>query len=388
MDQSLVIRNGKVLLPNSNIAETEVRSTDGIIDALGSELKAQEVIDASGGYVLPGLIDIHTHGIGYESAGEGDLRQLAALEAKRGATTFYPTLFAPAQVITDQLRRHRSETNELRDLPQIPGFRLESPYLHHCGGGVSDDICPISTAVTNMLLEAGNGLVKILDIAPELDGAADTTYRLTSQGIAVSIAHTYATIEQAKAVVDAGATMVTHLFDTFEVPLDDDTGVYPCTLIDYLLVEDRVNCEIIGDGTHVAPMLVEKTFRCKSPERLVFVTDSNVGAGLPTGKLTLPGGWGEAFVDGPNNGVRLVDRGMTLSGSALTPIDAFHNAVRLFGKGLAIASKICSATPARIMGLNKGIIAPRMDADFIVLSNEMELLYTICAGKVIYRRDS
>jgi N-acetylglucosamine-6-phosphate deacetylase len=237
-----------------------------------------------------------------------------------------------------------------------------------------------------MLLHAGGGHIKLWDIAPELDGAAETTAQLSALGIVVSIAHTYASIEQAKAVVDAGAKSVTHLFDTFEVPTDDGTGVYPCTLIDYLLVEDRVCCEIIGDGTHVPSTLVEKTFRCKSPERLVFVTDSNVGAGLPTGTLTLPGGWGAAYVDGPNNGVRLVDRDMLLSGSALTPIDAFRNAVELFGKGLATASRICSRTPAELLGVSKGVLAPRMDADIIILSHNLELLCTISRGKIVYRR--
>ncbi|HEY3297179.1 MAG TPA: amidohydrolase family protein [Armatimonadota bacterium] len=386
MDKSLTIRNGNTLLPDGTISRCDVRIENGIIREIEQTLTAGTEFDASGAYVLPGLIDLHTHGIGYESTSLSSLADLAELEAARGATTFYPTFFASPEEIAEQMRRHRSETDELRQVPQVSGFRLESPYLHHAGGGLSENTAPITRETTDMLLDAGGGHIRIWDISPELPGAVQTTGCLSAKGIVVSMAHTYATIEQARAAVDAGLRLVTHLFDTFEAPVSDDSGVYPCGLVDYLLVEDRVNCEIIGDGTHVPSLLVEKAFRCKTGDRLVFVTDSNVGAGLPAGKVTLPGGWGDAYVDGPNNGVRMIDRNMDLSGSALTPIDAFRNAIRLFGKSMAAASKICSRTPAALMGLNKGDLSPGKDADIIILSPELDLLCTISDGRMIYRK--
>ncbi len=326
------------------------------------------------------------HGIGYESASDSMLVEMAELEAAHGATTFYPTLFAPPEKIAEQMRRHRRDTDELLRVPQVGGFRLESPYLHHAGGGSSDDTAPISQETTDMLLQAGGGHIKIWDVSPDLSGAPDAIRYLSGRGIIPSMAHTYATIEQARAAVDAGAKLVTHLFDTFEIPVETESGVYPAGLVDYLLVEDRVTCEIIGDGTHAPSILVEKAFRCKTPDRLVFVTDGNLGAGLPSGKYTLPSGWGAAYIDGPNNGVRLIDRGMLLSGSALTPIDSLRNAVRLFEKDVATASRICSSTPAKLMGLNKGELAPGRDADIIILSSEFELLYTIVGGMIIYKK--
>jgi N-acetylglucosamine-6-phosphate deacetylase len=166
---------------------------------------------------------------------------------------------------------------------------------------------------------------------------------------------------------------------------DPDPGVYPAGLTDYLLVEDRLVCEIIGDGTHVHPLLVEITLRCKTPQRVAFVTDSNYGAGLPPGRYTTPK-WGNIMIDGSNNGVRLCDRGMELAGSALSPIHSFRNVLHLFGKDLAVASQVCSATPARLLGLNKGEIAVGRDADLIVLDQELELLCTIAAGDVVYQR--
>jgi N-acetylglucosamine-6-phosphate deacetylase len=131
---------------------------------------------------------------------------------------------------------------------------------------------------------------------------------------------------------------------------------------------------------------VEKALRCKTPGRLVWVTDGNFGAGLPPGEYEAPG-WGWIVVNGPNEGARLRDRGRALAGSALTPIDALGNIVRLFGKDLATASRLCSGTPARLMGLNKGEIAVGRDADLIVVDESLALAFTLVAGEIVYQRE-
>jgi N-acetylglucosamine-6-phosphate deacetylase len=344
-----------------------------------------ETLDAAGGIVLPGLIDLHTHGIGRESTASDTLDEYAHLEAARGATTFFPTLFGPPAESAERMRRHRRATDELRRLPQVGGFRLESPYLAFAGGGASRDCAPITDETTGMLLDAGGGHVRIWDVSPELPGASGLLRALSAAGIVCSLAHTRASIAQAREAVDAGARLVTHLFDTFVLPSDGEPGVYPAGLVDYLLTEDRVTCEIIGDGTHVHPILVEKALRCKTADRLAWVTDSNFGAALPPGDYEAPG-WGWITVAGPNNGARLRDRGGELAGSALTPLDGLRNAVRLFGRDLATASRLCSATPARLMGLNKGEIGPGRDADLIILDDDLELRSTIAAGRVVYAR--
>ena len=384
--KALVIHHGDVLAPSGEFYSCDVLIRDGRIQEVGPSLEAEAVIDAAGGYVLPGLIDLHTHGIRTESAETGDLREYARIEASFGTTTFYPTFFSPPEESAQQMQRHRRETDELRLLPQIGGFRLESPYLAQTGAGVSKDLVSISPETTGMLLAAAGGHIKIWDVSPELDGAPELIRQLSREGVVCSLAHTQATIAQGRAAVDAGARLVTHLFDVFPLPERTGTGVYPQGLVDYLLVEDRVTCEIIGDGTHVHPLLVEKTFRCKPSDRLVFITDSNYGAGLPPGRYVAPGSWGTVQIDGPNNGVRMVDRDMGLAGSALTPIDSFRNVIRLFHKDITTASHVWSRNPARLMGLNKGEIAPGRDADLIVLDQNLDLCYTIVAGEIVYQR--
>lgn len=385
-DSSLLITNGR-LLCNGALTDGNLFIDSGIIADPRTAPPDVATLNAAGTYVLPGLVDLHTHGIGTTSAYDDLLTEFAAWEARHGATTFFPTLFGPPERTVLALERHLRCTHDLRDLPQIGGFRLESPYLAQSGGGASADLAPISEAMTHSLLKAGRGYIKIWDISPELPGAPEAIKELSTAGVVCSIAHTQATISQARTVVDAGARLVTHLYDTFVVPPITEPGVYPVGLIEYLLLEDRVICEIIGDGTHAHPLQVEMALRCATADRLAFVTDSNVGAGLPAGEFLLPNDWGWAVINGCNNGVRLRDRGNELAGSALTPIDAFRNAVRLFGQNIATASRLCSATPARLLGLNKGEISIGKDADLIILDETLELLYTIVGGKVVFRKD-
>lgn len=380
-DVSIV--GGNVLLPDGSVQRLDVCIKENAIEAVQPECPVGSYLDAAGCTVVPGLIDLHMHGVGTMSASDADLREIAEFEASRGCTTFVPTLFAPPEDLIGQMERHRRLTDELSLVPQAAGFRLESPYIARTGAGVSEDLAPISEELTAELLRAGGGHIRIWDISPELDGAAGLIRELSASGIVCSIAHTDAPIALARDAVDAGARLVTHLFDTFAVPEMVEPGAYPAGLVDYLLIEDRLVCEIIADGLHVDPILVEKALRCKGEGRIAFVTDSNLGAGLPPGRYQLSK-WGLAEVNGCNAGVRLVDREMVLAGSALTPIDAFRNAINLFGCDIARASELCSRTPARLLGLNKGEIAPGRDADLIALGPGLELRFTISGGRVTY----
>ncbi len=381
----LILKGGSVLLQNGKIEKREIGIESGTIGAIGENAGAGKSLDVDGAYVFPGLIDIHTHGIAFHRLGYCSLEDYAEKEAEHGATTLIAGFFDTVDNLEQTLKRYAKEIESPRLQKQIAGFRLESPYVARTGAGFAEQLTVISEETTQRLLEAGKGHIKIWDLSPELEHCAETAAQLTRMGIVCSICHTQATIEEARRAVDAGMKLVTHTFDTFVVPEMTDPGVYPAGLIDYLLVEDRVVCEIVADGTHVPPLLVEKALRCKSTWRTAFVTDSNLGAGLPSGTYNIPG-YGDAVVEGSNNGVRLVEKGMGLAGSALTPIDAFRNAVRMFGLSFTEASRVCSETPARLLGLNKGSIEVGKDADLIVLDQNLDLLYTIAAGEVMYER--
>lgn len=373
-----------MLTAEGSLVSSDVSIEDGIISGLGRPVRGAGEIDATGGFVLPGLIDLHSHGIGTYSVWDESLSGYSTQMASYGATTFFPTFFGPPEQTMDRMCSFMDRSGG-RLAPNIGGFRLESPYIAKEGGGKAGDLAAIDRLLTDRMLDAGRGLVRIWDISPEVPGAAEEIRYLCGLGVVCSIAHTEAAIDTARSAVDAGARLVTHLFNTFSVPEMVDMGVYPAGLVDYLLTEDRLVCEIIADGTHVHPLLVDKALRCKSAGRIAFVTDSNYGAGLPAGRHELPGGFGVAVINGSNNGVRLADRGMILAGSALTPIDAFRNAVRIFKQDMATASRLCSTTPALLLGLNKGQIAPGQDADLIILGANLELNGVIAAGRVVYQ---
>jgi len=244
MDSSLVIKNGTLLLPNEDLQQYDLLIENGRIREFSQSQAAQQQIEAAGKYVLPGLIDLHTHGICTVNLQTSTLLDYAQIEASFGTTTFYPTLFDIPMAMAEQMRRHRAETDELRLLPQVGGFRLESPYLVCTGAGLSKDLVHITPEITNLLFESGGGHIKIWDVSPELVGAPEVIELLSRQGIMCSIAHTHATTEHGQAAVAAGARLFTRLFDVFELPDDMGTGVYPHGLVDYLLIEDRVMCEI------------------------------------------------------------------------------------------------------------------------------------------------
>jgi N-acetylglucosamine-6-phosphate deacetylase len=364
---SLVVRGGRVLLPGGAVRRCDLCISRGRIAAIGRAPAGAKALDASGCLVAPGFVDLHSHAIGHDDALTGSLE-----------------LFAPAGTLARSLARHLRETGNLRAAPVVRGFRLESPYLAATGAGRAEDLAVIDRRTTERLLAAGGGAIRVWDISPELAGAPQEIRFLSARGIACSLAHTRATIAEARTAVDAGARLVTHLYDVFPLPRRREPGVQPAGLVDYLLVEDRLFCELVLDGTHADPLLAEKALRCKGADRLLLVTDSNLGSGLPPGRHRLRN-WGVVEIRGPNDGVRLVERGMCLAGSALTPVDSFRNAVRILGLTVGRASVLCSRTPARLLGLNAGEIAVGRDADLVLLDGGLEVRATVVGGRIAWQ---
>jgi N-acetylglucosamine-6-phosphate deacetylase len=279
------------------------------------------------------------------------------------------------------------ETDHFKLTPNIIGFRPEITYIAKTGAGSAASLRQISADTTNAIYEGSEGLIKIWDVSPELEGAVPFIRWAADQGIVTSLAHSSATVEQTRRAIEAGLSLVTHFYDTFELAVQTDAGVYPAGLTDYIQIEDRLTVEIVPDGVHVHPYLVEKTLRCKGLERVVFVTDGVKGAGSPPG----------VYDDGLYKRVQVevtADRGVrrtsddALSGSAITQLQAFRNAVQRFGKSIVQASILCSRTPAQVLGLNsKGYLAVGMDADIIMLDAHLGLKMTMVGGEIQPKED-
>jgi N-acetylglucosamine-6-phosphate deacetylase len=290
-------------------------------------------------------------------------------------------LFADPDGIMEGIRKGLRETDHFKRTPNLLGFRIEFPYVAKPGAGLLSALTAITPETTQAIYETAAGFIKIWDVSPELDGAIPFIGWAGEHGIVTSLAHSSATIDQARQAVDAGLSLVTHFYDTFDVPVMSDPGVYPAGLTDYIQVEDRLTVEIIPDGVHVHPLLVEKTLRCKGLDRVAFITDSVLGAGSPPGIYSGLYEGVEVEVT-PDRGVRRIsDDG--LSGSALTHLAGFRNAIRKFGQSIVEASILCSRTPARVLGLRKkGYLAVGMDADVVLLDDDLQLRATIVGGEI------
>ncbi len=383
----MLIINGSVLHYNRLETGKDIHIQAGKITQIGENIipnADDAVLDASACYVLPGLIDLHTHGLKDVFVQDGGWREYSRLQAEQGVTGCLPTLFAGPEVIIASLKTALQETGELSQTPNLLGFRLEMPYLTKPGAGQTSSLVAIQADVSEAIYTAAHGKVKIWDVSPERDEALAFIRWAASRGIVTSLAHSSASVEQTRAAIEAGMTLVTHFYDTFDIAVQTDPGVYPAGLTDYIQIEDRLTVEIIPDGVHVHPHLLEKTLRCKGLDRVVFITDSVKGAGNPPGIYSglYPGVQVEVTED---RGVRRVGDD-ALSGSALTQLRAFQNAVFKFGRSIPEASILCSRTAARLLNLpSKGYLAAGMDADVIVVDRDLNLQATIVGGKKAYQ---
>ena len=380
----MLIKHGLILHHDRLEEDSDLRLQHGQIVELGRDLAPspdEQVIDASGCYVLPGLIDLHTHGLRHVLVQDGDWMAFSSLQLEQGVTTCVPTLFADPDGIMEGIRTGLDETDHFERTPNLLGFRIEFPYVTKPGAGLLSAMTAITPETTQAIYETAAGFIKIWDVSPELDGAIPFIRWAREHGIVTSLAHSSATIAEARQAVDAGLSLVTHFYDTFDLPVMSDHGVYPAGLTDYIQVEDRLTVEIIPDGVHVHPLLIEKTLRCKGLDRVAFITDSVLGAGSPPGIYSGLYEGVEVEVT-PDRGVRRTSDDC-LSGSGLTHLTAFRNAIRKFGRSVVEASHLCSRTPARVLGLRKkGYLAVGMDADVVLLDDDLQLRATIVGGEI------
>ncbi len=381
----VIVENGLILngseLESGKSLVIEGRSIERITDVPDRRPK-DLIVDAHGGYVLPGLVDIHTHGLRDVIVDSDDIFRFAQLQLEYGVTACLPTLAGSPPADMARMKRILSDTADFSLTPNLVGFRPEIMYLADASGGPSASLARPDAALTEAVWEASAGRIRIWDVSPEIEGAMPFISWCASRGIAASMAHSAADIDTVRRAVDAGLRLVTHLYDLFPLPREVDEGVYPAGVTDYINVEDRLCAELIPDGVHAHPLLVETTLRCKGLDRVAFITDSLKGSGNPPGTFDglIPG---EPVEVTPDRGIRRISDGV-LTGSALTQLQSLRNAVGRLGRTVAEASRLCARTPARIAGLEtKGALAPGMDADVLILDADLEVRAVILGGRVV-----
>jgi N-acetylglucosamine-6-phosphate deacetylase len=352
--------------------------------------------DLHGHLIVPGLIDVHVHGAaGIDTLDGADaIRRLAAILPRHGVTAFCPTSIAcdPAT-----LGRMLSAVRDARATPAPGSARvlpahLESNFVNPEFAGAQPLDClrrppraaHVETAGSfsgeEILAEISRARpdVGIVTLAPELDGGLDLLRALVAAGHRVSLGHSGATFDEARAAIDAGARQATHLFNRMPPLSHRAPG-----LAGAVLQSDDVAAELICDGIHVHPAVLRIAIGAKHPSRIMAITDGTAGAGLAAGARTSIGGRPITVRD-----AAYLDDG-TLAGSVLTMDRAFERLVTLVGLAPVDAATLCSTTPARELGLHGcGVLAPGAIADFAVLDGKYRVVQTWIAGELVFDRTS
>jgi N-acetylglucosamine-6-phosphate deacetylase len=259
----------------------------------------------------------------------------------------------------------------------VLGSHLEGPWISRSRAGAQfvEALRLPSVPALDDLVARGKGTVRLITIAPELDGALDLIAAALSAGIIVSIGHTDADHETARLAFDTGARHVTHLFNAMAPVHHRRPGPVAAALAD-----ERVSLEIIADGVHIHPALIALVATL-APERLVLVTDAIGAAGAPPGRHRL----GPLEVLVADGRAVLAGNEETVAGSVLTMDKAVALAVDVAGLPLLTALKAASLNPANVLGeVRKGRLAPGADADVVVLDGQLAVVATIIGGQVVY----
>ncbi len=363
-----VLASGWVRVEGDRIAEVgdgeppgDARAADHDVDtgpASGSH------VDLAGAWLVPGFVDIHVHGGGGASfcvADPAQARRAAEFHRAHGTTTIIASLVtASAPDLLTSVRM----LADLVDGNVIAGIHLEGPYLASTRCGAHDPalLRPPDLDELGALLDAGRGTIRQVTIAPELPGAPEAITRLADAGVVAALGHTDATYEQARAGVDAGGTLATHLYNGMRPVHHREPGVVTAALGD-----PRVAVELINDGVHLHPAIVQDAFARAGADRVALVTDAMTAAGVGDGEYDL-GGQRVVVTDGI---ARLGDGG-AIAGSTLTMDVALRRTVHDGGVSIVDAVRAAATTPARVLGLDDvGTIEPGQLADCVVLNPDL-----------------
>lgn len=373
---------GAMVLTEKGRERLDLLVEDGRIAALGktSSVNAKE-LDFSGLTILPGFIDIHLHGAGGKDtmdAAYEALNTIAQTHGKHGTTAMVPAsvaaTFEEMQAVAEAIK---TAVDKGTDGAKILGWHVEGPYMNiEClGAHRAECVRNASVSETEKLWEISGGNIKVMTLAPEIDGALELIGYLRTIGAVPSMGHTMATVEQFERAVAAGALHTTHLFNAMRKFHHREPGIIGAALTD-----DRVSSEIIADGIHIHPVALKLFYQNKGPDKALLITDSMQAVDLEDGKYELGGL--DVFVK--EGSARLEDG--TLAGSTLTMEKAVKNIIELAGASLENASKMASLNPARLLGLDyrKGSIALGKDADLVAVDDEFNVQFTMVEGKIIY----
>ena len=337
-----------------------------------------DTVDASGCYVIPGLIDVHFHGaMGHDfcDASDEGISAIAAYEARRGVTSICPTTMTLPEErlapIVASVAAHEAAAGEAG----IVGINMEGPFIAPDKVGAQNPAYVRSASLEEFarLQEQAQGLIKLVDVAPEQPGNLEFI-RQVSHDVRVSVAHTCTGYDDACAAFDAGARHMTHLFNAMPALHHREPGPIAAGA-----ERNDVTAEVIADGVHIHPAMVRLAFALFGDDRMILISDSLRACGLGDGEYELGGQ--QFFVKGN----RATIANGSLAGSVSDVMACMRTAVRTMGIPLTSAVKAATVNPARALGLDGklGAIAPGYQADAVVLDRDLNIKHVVLRGKAL-----
>ncbi len=340
-----------------------------------------EVYRLENAYIMPGFIDTHIHGAGGFDAScpledNSSLAQMSLVLARRGVTSFVPTVVAQER---NDMLENLAALVKMMSTPcpgaDAVGIHIEGPFLNPEKRGSQMDICPIDLGFTRELLAAGGGLVKRMTFAPELPGALNLIEMLVTAGVSPSMGHSAAGEADTLRAIEAGARCCTHMFNGMP-PLQQRE----ISLTSVALTDDRVTTEMITDGRHIHPRMVNLACRCKPADKVVAISDATMAAGMPDGRYHI----------GPSR--TLAEAGFSHTEAGLlagttTLLDAgWHALMNYADSSETQAARTVTLNAARSLELfDRGELAPRCRADLAAFEcGTNRPLLTVCNGEIVF----
>lgn len=379
MEKTLFVR-GRVYV-DGRFQEGSLLVEDGRIAAFG-DLPASglPVKDLKGRMLVPGFLDLHTHGgdgVDVNAATAEDLGKIGRFFARHGTTGWLCSILTdtPEQTLwcIDQAR---AAMKRPVDGARLMGIHLEGPFLSfEYKGAMPEHLLRTGDpALFDQYQQAAEGAIRYMTVSPEVEGVVDLIAALAGR-VTIAIGHSGADYETSIRAIDAGAACCTHTFNAMGLFHQHRPGIMGAVL------ERPVYCEAICDGRHLHPGTVRMLLSCKGWDKVVAITDSIQAAGLPDGHYKL--GVNDVVVE--DGDAKLASNGVR-AGSTLTTGQALKNLVKFTGAGVEQVLPLLTENPARLIGLDyrKGSIAPGKDADLVVLDEELNVRETYVAGRLVY----
>ena len=371
------IINGQVYIDHTFQKKT-IYIQDGTINLLEADCQTSgTVFDAAGRRIVPGFIDVPTHGAGgvdVNGASAEDLEKIGKFFAKNGTTSWLASILTDTE---EQTSRAISQCIEYQASAgkgaQLLGIHLEGPFLaSEFKGAMPEHLLKKGSAdLAASYQRQANGNIRYITVSPEVEGVLELIPRLRELGIVVAMGHSGADYDTAMAAIQAGTAACTHTFNAMAPLHQHRPAIIGAAL------ESDVYCEMICDGLHLHPAIVRLLWKTKGPQRLVAITDSIMAAGLPDGNYHL--GVNQVVVE--KGDAKLASDG-TRAGSTLTQDRALRNLLSFTGLSLEEILPVLTENPAKLIGVydRKGSIEDGKDADLVVLDEQNQVADVFLQG--------